>query len=155
MTSDLPAEFPETAPGVLADQIPIVAAMGIEVLAAERGRAVLRLPFEPNINHVGMIYAGSLVTLAEVPGGVLFVGAFDVSRYFPIVGDLRVRFARPAMSAVLVDARMTDEEIERVGNDLDEHGKAKFVLDQELVDYEGNVVATTSGTYFGRSFPGS
>jgi len=150
---DLVTEFPESLAGSAAGGIPIIGHMGLEVLHAERGRAVLRLPFEPNINHVGMVYAGSTFTLAEVPGGILFSGAFDVARFYPIVGDMKVRFVQPATTSLLVDARMSDAEIDRVAAELDEHGKAKWVLDQEVVDYRGQVVATTSATYFGLAWP--
>ena len=131
---------------------PFVERAGLELLHLERGRAVLRMPFEPNINHVGMMYAGALFTAAEVPGGVLFMSAFDVSRFYPIVGEMSIRFSRPAMTAVTVDARMSDAEIDRVTAELEEHGKAKYVLEQEVRDEAGTVVATTSATYFGRSY---
>ena|ERR1041384_5380120 len=131
---------------------PFVERLGLELLHVERGRCVLRLPFEPNINHVGMIYAGALFTVAEVPGGVLFRSAFDVARFYPIVGDMQVRFTRPAMTDVIVDARMTDDEIARVTAELEERGKAKYVLEQEIRDAGGELVATTVATYFGRSF---
>ncbi len=152
MDQDLITEFPESSPGTAAGGIAIIGHMGLEVLASERGRAVVRLPFEPNINHVGMVYAGSIFTLAEVPGGVLFSTAFDGSRFFPIVGEMSVRFVRPATTSLLVDARMTDDEIARVTAELDEHGTAKWVLHQEVVDYGGQVVATTTATYFGRAW---
>ncbi|MDP1820546.1 MAG: PaaI family thioesterase [Acidimicrobiales bacterium] len=131
---------------------PFIERAGLELLHLERGRAVLRLPFEPNINHVGMVYAGALFTLAEMPGGVLFVSAFDVARFYPIVGDMQVRFMRPAMTSVTVDAGMTDAEINRITQDLELQGRAKYVLEQELHDEHGTLVATTSATYFGRSF---
>jgi thioesterase domain-containing protein len=131
---------------------PFVERMGLELLHVERGRAVLKVPFEPNINHVGMVYAGALFTVAEVPGGVLFASAFDISRFYPIVGDMSIRFAKPAMTDCIVDARMSDEEIDRVTADLEANGKAKYVLEQEVRDANDVVVATTSATYFGRSF---
>jgi acyl-coenzyme A thioesterase PaaI-like protein len=131
---------------------PFVERAGLELLHLERGRAVLRLPFEPNINHVGMVYAGALYTVAEVPGGVLFGSAFDITRFYPIVGDMSIRFHKPARTAVTVDARMTEEEIDRVTAELEEKGKAKYVLDQEVCDESGVVVATTSAVYFGLSF---
>ncbi|MDE0803236.1 MAG: PaaI family thioesterase [Acidimicrobiales bacterium] len=149
----LVTEFPRSAPGSPADIIPIVGKMGLEVLHAERGRCVLRLPFEPNINHVNMIYAGSMFTLAEMPGGVLFTAAFDTSRFAPVVGEMKVRFAKPAMSALLVDARMSDEEIERVAAELDENGRARWELDQDIVDESGTVVASASAVYFGMAYP--
>jgi thioesterase domain-containing protein len=155
MEESLVEEFPETTAGQSAGGIPIIGHMGLELMHSERGRAVLRLPFEPNINHVNMVYAGSIFTLAEVPGGVLFSSAFDVARFYPIVGEMSVRFVQPAMTSLLVDARMADEEIDRVSAELDERGKAKWVLEQEVVDYRDQVVATTSATYFGLAIPGS
>ena len=95
---------------------------------------------------------GALFTVAEVPGGVLFSSAFDGTRFYPIVGDVKIRFSKPARTAVTVDARMTDAEIERVASELDAVGKARWVLDQELVDTAGVVVARTSATYFGLAF---
>lgn len=150
----LVAEFPPATAGVAADEIPIVGHMGVEILHAERGRCVVRLPFEPNINHVKMVYAGSIFTLAEIPGGVLFGGAFDVTRFYPIVGEMSVRFSKPAMTSLLVDARMTDDEIARVTDELDSTGRAKYVLEQDVVDESGAIVASTSGVYFGMSIPG-
>jgi hypothetical protein len=99
-----------------------------------------------------MVYAGALFSVAEVPGGVLFASAFDISRFYPIVGDMSIRFAKPAMTDCIVDARMSDEEIDRVTADLEANGKAKYVLEQEVRDANDVVVATTSATYFGRSF---
>jgi thioesterase domain-containing protein len=139
------------APKPLTD-FPFVERAGLALLHVERGRVVIRLPFEPNINHVGMIYAGALFTVAEVPGGALFASAFDTKRFYPIVGDMSIRFVRPAMTAVTVDARMSDAEIERVTAELEDKGKAKYVLAQEVRDESGELVATTTATYFGRSF---
>ena len=133
-------------------EFPFVERAGLELLHFERGRVVVRIPFEPNINHVGMVYAGALFTVAEMPGGALFSGAFDTKRFYPIVGEMSVRFLRPATTAVTVDARMSDDEIDRVAAELEEHGKAKYVLEQEVRDGSGTLVATTSATYFGRSF---
>ena len=85
---------------------------------------------------------------------MLFGGAFDMTRFYPIVGEMKVRFAKPATSSLLVDARMTDDEIERVAADLDEKGRAKWTLEQDVVDEAGDVVASTSAVYFGMAYPG-
>lgn len=145
-------EFPPTTTGPLATGIPFVERCQIEILHNSRGRAVLRVPFDPNINHVGMVYAGALFTVAEVPGGTLFTRAFDNKKYYPVVGNVEIRYLRPAMSAVTVDARMNEEEIERVTNELSDSGKSKYVLEMELFDSEGNAVAFVTGTYFGLAF---
>lgn len=145
-------EFPRTAEARAIRAFPFVERVGLELLLSERGRAVLRLPLEPNVNHVGTMYAGALFTLAEAPGGSLFLSAFDRSRFFPIVGDLNLRFLAPATTSVLVDARMSSSEMERVASELEGSGKSKWVLDQELIDERGVVVAASAATYFGRAF---
>jgi len=146
------AEFPPSTPGRAVTDFPFVQRVGLELLHSTRGRAVLRLPIEPNVNHVGTVYAGALFTLAEAPGGVLFIKAFDLTRFYPIVGALDIRFRKPATTSVLVDGRMTDEEIDRVTTELETIGKSKWVLETELVDESGVVVATTTATYFGLAF---
>ena len=55
----------------LASSVPILDAMGVRVLEATSGHAVAELPPEPNVNHFGVTYAGSLYSVAEMLGGVL------------------------------------------------------------------------------------
>jgi len=125
---------------------------GIDLLEYGRGRARLMMPLEGNVNHVGMMYAGALFTLAEIPGGTLFGSAFDTKRFYPIVGELSIRYRKPAMGDAFVTAQLNDEEIERITSELDANGRSKYVLDLELTDAEGDILATTSGTYFGLAF---
>ncbi len=125
---------------------------GIDLLEYGRGLAKLMMPLEGNVNHVGMMYAGALFTLAEIPGGTLFGSAFDTKRFYPIVGELSIRYKKPAMGDAFVTAELSEEEINRITTDLDEKGRAKYVLDLEITDADGGVLATTSGTYFGLSF---
>ena len=127
--------------------IPFVERSGLQVLVAERGRAVCRLPFEGNGNHLGTVYAGALVTLAEFPGGVVTVSTFDVSRVVPLVKGIDVRFRRPARSDVTVEVRLDDDEIARLTGQVEADGKADFTLEAELVDAEGTLVATSRADY--------
>lgn len=148
---ELVEEFPPYAEGRRVKVFPFVERIGLEELLNVRGRAVLRLPLEPNVNHVGGMYAGALCTLAEAPGGSLFVSAFDLKRFYPVVGELSLRYLAPATTSVLVEGRMTEDEIERVAAELESTGKSKWAVDQELVDEQGTVVATSHAAYFGLS----
>lgn len=132
--------------------IPFLERTGIVVDHAERGFVRLRMPFEPNVNHVGMMYAGALFTLAEVPGGTMFLTTFDSSRFYPIVKDLQIRFRRPATSDITVEVRLTDDEIARITAAAEEAGKADYEWDCDLVDAGGEVVARSHNTYQMRAF---
>ncbi|HBH86069.1 MAG TPA: hypothetical protein DDY17_00485, partial [Syntrophaceae bacterium] len=51
--------------------IKIVDKMGMRILEFQKHSVKIMLPKEPNLNHIGTIYAGSLFSLADYAGGVL------------------------------------------------------------------------------------
>lgn len=132
--------------------IPFCERAGIELIECETGYVKMRMPFEPNINHVSMMYAGALFTLAEVPGGALFMTAFDGKKYYPIVKDMKIRFRRPARTAITVEVRMGPEEVEAIQAEAEREGKADYSWKCELKDESGEVVALTENLYQLRLF---
>jgi acyl-coenzyme A thioesterase PaaI-like protein len=132
--------------------IPFCERAGIELVECETGYVKMRMPFEPNINHVSMMYAGALFTLAEVPGGALFMTAFDGKKYYPIVKDMKIRFRRPARTAITVEVRMGPEEVEAIQAEAEREGKADYSWKCELKDESGEVVALTENLYQLRLF---
>ena len=77
---------------------------------------------------------GRIITVAEIPGGALFLSSFDTSKYFPIVKALNIDFLKPAKSDVTVEISMTTEQIAGIQAEADSNGKAEFVLKGELKD---------------------
>ena len=134
------------------EMIPFLRHSGVIVEKAERGYVKIRMPFEPNVNHVGMMYAGALFTLAEVPGGTLFITTFDPKRFYPIVKNLNIRFRRPAMTDVSVEVRISEEQASQVLAEAEKNGKADYSWQCELVDVNGEVVAITENEYQIRAF---
>jgi thioesterase domain-containing protein len=143
----LPPEVLEKLKKPLAEGIPAVQRTGIEVLELDVGYVKMSMPFEPNINHVGIMYAGSLFTLAELPGGAIFASAFDSKRFYPIVKDMHLRFRRPAKTDITVEVRMSQEEIDEIQARADKDGKADYSWECELKDADGEVVATSVNIY--------
>jgi thioesterase domain-containing protein len=141
--------------GALQDQIrplieqgfPFVERMGLRMEEVRPGYCRLTAPIEGNGNHIGTMYAGALFTLAEIPGGALFLGTFDPSRYYPVVKGMAIRFLKPARTDITVEATIAAEEVERIQAVAAEHGKADYALSCELVDADGVVVATSQGDY--------
>lgn len=131
--------------------IPLAKHCGARLVELERGRAKMYLPFEGNQNHIGIMYAGSLFTVAELPGGALFFSAFDVSKCYPIVTEMSIKFLKPARTAVTVEARLSEEEIARVTKEVEENGKSVYMLELELKDEKGEVVAVTTARYQARA----
>lgn len=121
--------------------------MGVQAPVLERGHVKLSAPLEPNINHIGTMYAGALFTLAELPGGALFLTTFDVNRFYPIVKEMTIQFRRLAATEAFIEMRMTDEEVQRIEEEADARGKAEYILEGEVKDTDGQVVATSRGIY--------
>ena len=126
--------------------VPILGAMGLEVVEAAPGRAAARIPTGPNVNHFGVTYAGSLFSVAEMLGGIIG-GFFQVPGAIPIVKRLEIDFTRPAMTAVTASATLSEEEQARIQSEATENGKANFELLTEVVAEDGTVVAKTHGFY--------
>jgi acyl-coenzyme A thioesterase PaaI-like protein len=127
--------------------VPILGAMGIEVVESVPGRAAARLPTGPNVNHFGVSYAGSLFSVAEMLGGLLGSSSFDVPGGVPIVKRLEIDFLKPATTAVVASTTLSPEDVERVQREATETGRGVFELVTEVVDENGVVVARTRGDY--------
>jgi len=129
------------------EQIAFVQRSGLKADVLEAGHVRLRMPLAGNQNHIGSMYAGALFTLAEIPGGALFLTSFDAQRFYPIVKEMNLRFRRPATSDIRVEARLAAEEIQQLQKQATELGKAEYVLQLQLTDESGEVVAESRGLY--------
>jgi thioesterase domain-containing protein len=127
--------------------VPIAHQMGVRFVEVARGNVTAEVPAEGNTNHVGTVYAGVLFTVAEILGGAMAMASFDPARYYPIVKDLQIKFRRPAATAVRATTTLGEDAIAKAAADAERDGKADFVLDAELTDAAGTVVATSHGIY--------
>ncbi len=132
---------------VLETGIKFVERSGLKVLELEKGRVKCLMPFAGNGNHIGTMYAGALYTLAEIPGGALFLSSFDVARYFPIVREQTIKFLKPVTGDVTIEIMISDARIAELQAEADAKGKAEFVLEGEIKTADGVVAATSSGIY--------
>lgn len=137
----------EIARQLTEEQIAFVKRSGLKAEMLEPGFVRLCMPLAGNQNHIGSMYAGALFTLAEIPGGALFLTSFDVQRFYPLIKEMNLRFRRPATGDISVEARLSDEEIERLQREATLHGKAEYLLELQLTDATGECVAESRGCY--------
>lgn len=121
--------------------------MGLKALVLEPGHVRLLVPLSPNVNHIGSMYAGALFTLAEMPGGALYLTTFDVNRFYPVVKEMAIRFRRIVKTDAVIDLVMSEEDVRRITAEAEKNGKADFVLDGEIKDADGEIVAISHGVY--------
>ncbi|TIH10045.1 YiiD C-terminal domain-containing protein [Pseudomonas leptonychotis] len=129
------------------EQIAFVKRSGLKAEVLEIGHVRLLMPIADNQNHIGSMYAGALFTLAEIPGGALFLTSFDAQRFYPIIKEMNLRFRRPATGDIRVEARLGAEQIQRLQKQATEEGKAEYVLELQLTDDSGEVVVESRGLY--------
>ena len=125
--------------GYLERAIKIIEKMGMRILDFKKQSVKIMLPKEPNINHIGTVYAGSLFSLADFAAGVLFYSAFDLRKYYPLLKEVTITFKRPATTDITVETSIPPEQAEGIKKIADETGKADWTLDLEVKDEQGNV----------------
>ena len=71
--------------------IPLTNSCQLEVTEFERGYCKLRVPFDCNKQLLtGHMHTASLYTLAEIPGGAVLMGAFNMQKYFPTLASQHI-----------------------------------------------------------------
>lgn len=131
--------------------VPFAGRTEVEVLEMEPGYVKMMMPLQPNLNHVGTMYAGALFTLAELPGGAIFLTTFDTGKFFPIIKGMDIKFVKPATTDITVEVRLDAEEAAKIQETANEAGKADYEWECELKDTHGQVVCVTSNRYQLRS----
>lgn len=107
----------------------------------------LKLPLAVNRNHIGSMYAGALFTLAEIPGGALYMTTFDVLKYYPVIKEMKICFLKPVKTDAYIEISMSKSEKDRICQQADQNGKAEFILTGEIKDEDNQIVATSHGVY--------
>jgi acyl-coenzyme A thioesterase PaaI-like protein len=105
------------------------------------------VPLQGNENHIGTMYAGALFTLAEVPVGALYLTTFDVSKYYPIIKEMTIRFVRPAKTDATIELVISEKEVQRIQAEAQANGKSEFVLEGEIRDSNEEIVVISRGIY--------
>ena len=127
--------------------IPFAGRTEVKVLELEPGYVKMMMPLQPNLNHVGTMYAGALFTLAELPGGAIFLSTFDASRFYPLIKGMDIKFLKPAATDITVEIRLDPKEAAKIQETANEVGKADYDWECELKYANGQVVAVSSNRY--------
>jgi acyl-coenzyme A thioesterase PaaI-like protein len=128
-------------------RIPAMCRLGIRIVELREGFVAGVAPLAGNLNYQGSMYAGTLFGLGEALGGGVFFANFDLGRFTGTEKDMQIRYRRPAMTDVRAETSLDTTTIARIKREAETVGKTEFVLDAELTNTEGLVVAITHGTY--------
>ena len=139
---------------LLADSVPIIGKTGARIESLRDRYARIVMPLEPNVNHIGIMYGGSLFILAELSGGVIWYVSFDHTRFYPIIKEVFIKYRRPAATDVSLDVTLGEDEARAVQEAAEREGKKDWTMVLELKDAQGEVVSLVRGTWQLRKIPG-
>jgi thioesterase domain-containing protein len=132
---------------IIDSKISLARHLGVKIAALNPRHCKLQMPLKGNENHIGTVYAGAIFTLAEIPGGVLCWVSFDMSKFFPVIKEMNLKFIKPAQTDITIELSLSQEEAEVIETQALEQGKSEFVLEGEIRDENGQVVALSKGVY--------
>src|SRR5687768_7425366 len=79
----------------LHEQIPLTQSMGVRVESFDGARLILTAPLEPNHNHLGTAFGGSLSALATLAGYALLWLQLGDRQAHIVIRESTIRYRRP------------------------------------------------------------
>ncbi len=132
---------------MLIKSIPFVERAGMTFEVMEDRHCVGKMPIEGNLNHVQIMYAGALFTLAELTGGGLLAATFDLTKYRLVVRKVDIEFKKPVKTDATCDMTFPLEEVERIENVLETQGRSDFEVKGVIKDAAGVEAACSTAIY--------
>jgi acyl-coenzyme A thioesterase PaaI-like protein len=131
--------------------LPLYKHIGLKILEARNGVAKCFVPLnDRNSNHFGVLHAAVQWAVAEALGGVIGFGNFGTEEILTVIKEFSIAFKQPAATDITSETSISPNDIDRVRNELDHIGKSEFMLEIELKNSFGEVVATATGLYHSR-----
>jgi thioesterase domain-containing protein len=132
--------------------IPLAAAMDIEVASFTHGELVVHAPRAPNVNVHGTAFAGSLFSVCVLTGwGAVWLALREHSTMgLIVVADSRIQYRRPVTGDLVCRCRLDRAALEPALEALAAKGRATLPLlctidadGKRAVDFEGTYVVNT------------
>lgn len=138
----------ETA-AFLHQQIPLTQAMGVKLESYDGERLVITAPLEPNHNHLGTAFGGSLSAISTLAGySLLWLLLGDRTAHI-VVRESSIRYRHPVRGLIRALCEHPNEaSMARFKAQFQETGKARLRLQvrieedsQTCVEFDGEFVA--------------
>jgi thioesterase domain-containing protein len=111
-------------------RIPLARAMGARVEACDADAFVLTAPLEPNHNHLGTAFGGSLAALATLAGYACLWHALDDRDAHLVIRRSEIDYRHPVTGPLRAVCRQPQEgELESFRATFAKAGKARIDLD--------------------------
>ena len=132
----------------LHENIPLTKAMGITVSFYDGRRAVLRAPFNPNINHRHTIFGGSIANIGILAGWFVLHERLGQEKCNArlVIQKSMVDYLLPGTGDFFAECRLEDKDFASMLHALQRRGKGRITVTAHIIT--GNtVIATHQGIY--------
>ncbi|TDU81127.1 thioesterase domain-containing protein [Prosthecobacter fusiformis] len=128
----------------LHQQIPLTHAMGVRVESYDEKQLVLTAPLEPNHNHLGTAFGGSLSALATLAGySLLWLLLGDRSAHI-VIRESAIRYRHPVTRTLRAICHHPDPAaLSAFRTIFEETGKARLTLQVTIEEDERTCVEFT------------
>lgn len=131
----------------LHEQIPLTQAMGVNVESYAAGKLTLTAPLEPNHNHLGTAFGGSLSAIATLAGYSLLWLLLDDRAAHIVIRESSIRYHHPVRSAILATCETPPAEaVASFKTAFEKAGKARLTLHTVIVE-DGRTCVEFSGVF--------
>ncbi|HSI13434.1 MAG TPA: YiiD C-terminal domain-containing protein [Chthoniobacter sp.] len=131
----------------LHEKIPLTVAMGVRVAECDDAHLVLTAPLEPNRNHLGTAFGGSLHSLATLSGYSLLWWLLRSPEAHIVIRESTIRYEK-AVSGELraICHAPAAGELDNFRRDFSRKGKARLSL-SATIEHEGQVAVQFTGVF--------
>jgi thioesterase domain-containing protein len=138
---------------LIVEEMPITEHLDFTLAAEENGRLRASAPLEPNTNHMGSAFGGSLSMLATLTGWAMMHQLVQDTvadmrrRVEVIIQESDIEYLKPVQENISVVCEQPDEDaLERFQSMLDRWGRARLDLKCKI-DAAGERAVTFMGRY--------
>jgi len=138
---------------LIVEEMPITQHLEFSLATDEEGRLQVSAPLQPNANHMGSAFGGSLSMLATVTGWAMMHQVVqdaveDMKRRVEVmIQESDIEYMRPVYENISVICERPDEDaLERFQQMLDRWGRARLDLKCKI-DAAGERAVTFIGSY--------
>lgn len=131
----------------LHEQIPLTRAMGVSVQSWDGQELRLCAPLEPNHNHLGTAFGGSLSALATLAGYSLLWLLLGDREAHIVIRESSLRYRHPVRGDLIAVCRHPGEDgWQAFKTQFASTGKARLAL-QVLIEEDGRACVEFGGTF--------
>ena len=94
-----------------------------------------------HLNHVGIVYAGTMFTAMELAAGAIFMCTYGLDEFVPIVSNFEISFLKPTKKDLVAEIEWTEEEAAERIKPIRERGRGRMPVEITLRDIDGVEVA--------------